>query len=122
MRLLLDEMISWRIAEQLRQRGHDVVAVKRDRPELERRSDQTVLEAATAERRAVVTNNVRDYRLAHARALACGEHHCGVIYTYDDTLPRRRATIPFWVATLEALLEASPADDALLDRVRVLHP
>jgi predicted nuclease of predicted toxin-antitoxin system len=119
-RLLLDEMNSWRIAAELRSRGFDVLAVKRDRVELEQRQDPTVLQAAAAERRAVVTNNVRDYRLAHERALARGEMHYGVIYTYDDALPRTRAAIPLWIATLEQLLEAYPAEDALLNRTWVL--
>ena len=120
MRLLLDEMISWRIAKELREKGHGVVAVKRDRPELEQRLDPTVLAAAAAERRAVVTNNVRDYKPAHERALADGLTHYGVIYTYDDTLPRNRAAIPRWVATLGELLESQPAEDALLNRTMVV--
>lgn len=120
MRLLLDEMNSWRIAAELRSRGFDVVAVKRDRAELEQRQDPTVLQAAAAERRAVVTNNVRDYRVAHEQAQARGEKHYGLIYTYDDTLPRNKAAITLWVATLQQFLEAHPAEDALLNRTLVL--
>ena len=120
MKLLLDEMISWRIAEQLRRKGHDVVAVKRDRPELQQRLDPTVLAAAAAERRAVVTNNVRDYQPAQERTLARGETHYGVIYTYDNTLPRNKASIQLWVTTLDKLLKANPAEDALLNRTYVL--
>jgi len=121
-RLLLDEMISWRVAGELRSRGHDVVAVKRDRPHLESRVDRTVLEAAAAEQRAVVTNNVRDYLAANARMRARGEDHYGVIYTYDDTLPRNKAAFPLWVTTLEELLRTHPADDALRNRAHHLLP
>ncbi len=120
MKLLLDEMISWRIAAELRSKGYDVVAVKRDRPELERRLDPAVLAAAAAEHRAVVTDNVRDYRAAHERMLARGETHYGVVYTYDDTLRRNKASIPLWVSTLEELLKAHPAEDALVNRTHVL--
>ena len=120
MKLLLDEMISWRIAAELRKRGHDVVAVKRDRPELERQPDGTVLEAAAAEFRAVVTNNVRDFRVAHARTLARGEPHYGVIYTFDRSLPRNTAATGFWITTLDRLLRAREADDALLNQTLVL--
>lgn len=120
LKLLLDEMISWRIAAELRGRGFDVVAVKRDRPELEQRQDPTVLQAAASERRAVVTNNVRDYQVAHERAQARGETHFGVIYTYDDTLPRSKAAIPLWVSTLQAFLEEHPAEYALVNRTFVL--
>ena len=120
MKLLLDEMISWRIAAQLRSRGHDVVAVKRDRPQLESRVDPIVLTAAAAEQRAVVTNNVRDYRVAHERMRLRGEDHYGVIYTYDDTLPRNKAALALWVSTLEELLEARPARNALFNRTHHL--
>jgi hypothetical protein len=43
-RLLLDEMISPRIARELRDRGHDVQAVKRDRPELAGCSDRELVQ------------------------------------------------------------------------------
>lgn len=122
MKLLLDEMTSWRIAAELRNRGHDVVAVKRDRPQLESRVDPTVLEAAAVEQRAVVTNNVRDYRIAQERMRARGEDHHGVIYTYDDTLPRNRAGFPLWVSALAGFLEERPAANALLNRTHHLLP
>lgn len=115
-------MISWRVAAELRGRGHDVVAVKRDRPGLESRLDPTVLASAASEQRAVVTNNVRDYHAAHERMRARGDDHYGVIYTYDDTLPRNKAAFPLWVSTLEAFLQAQPEDSALLNRVQHLLP
>ena len=120
MKLLLDEMISWRVATELRTAGHDIVAVKRDCPELEQQPDGTILEAATAERRAVVTNNVRDFRVAHERVLAHGGTHYGVIYTFDDSLPRNKAALSFWVTTLELFLRTHGPDDALLNRTLVL--
>jgi predicted nuclease of predicted toxin-antitoxin system len=121
-RLLLDEMISWRIAAELRGSGHDVVAVKRDRPRLESRFDPLVLTAAVAEQRAVVTNNVRDYRQAHERMRARGDDHYGIVYTHDDTLPRSKVAFPLWIAVLEELLRARSAVDALLNREHHLHP
>lgn len=122
MKLLLDEMVSWKIAAELRNRGHDVVAVKRDRPALESRADPTVLASAAAEQRAIVTNNVRDYRAAHERTRALGDDHYGVIYTHDDTLPRHKAAFPLWVATLEELLQAHPTQAALTNRLHHLLP
>jgi len=116
LKLLLDEMNSWRVAAELRQRGYDVVAVKRDRPGLESRTDPTILEAAAAEQRAVVTNNVRDYRVAHERMRARGDDHYGIIYTYDDTLPRNKAGFSLWVSTLQTFVDDRRADDALLNR------
>ena len=122
MKLLLDEMISWRVAVELRNRGHDVVAVKRDRPALVSRLDPTVLAAAAAEQRAVVTNNIRDYHAAHELMRARGKDHYGVIYTHDDTLPRNKAAFPLWISTLEALLESRPAENTLMNRVQHLLP
>jgi predicted nuclease of predicted toxin-antitoxin system len=118
---LLDEMNSWRVAAELRQRGYDVVAVKRDRPGLESRTDPTILEAAAAEQRAVVTNNVRDYRVAHERMRARGDDHYGIIYTYDDTLPRNKAGFSLWVSTLQTFVDDRRADDALLNRAHHLR-
>ena len=122
MRLLLDEMISWRVAAELRGSGHDVVAVKRDRPQLESRFDPLVLAAAIAEQRAVVTNNVRDCKQAHERMRARDDDHYGIVYTHDDTLPRNKAAFPLWIATLDELLRARSAVDTLLNREHHLHP
>ena len=50
MRLLLDEQYSREIAEQLRDRGHDVTAVKED-PELEGLDDEPLFRKARDDRR-----------------------------------------------------------------------
>ena len=68
MRLLLDEMLSPAIARELRERGHDVLAVA-DHPGWVALSDPEVMTLARTERRAVVTNNLRDYRPLHADAI-----------------------------------------------------
>jgi predicted nuclease of predicted toxin-antitoxin system len=119
-RLLLDEMISFRIARQLRNRGHDVVAIKRDRPDLARRLDSDILRTMAGERRAVVTNNVRDFRAEHERMLAAGETHYGIVFTLDAVLPRNKASVALWVRRLDAFLRAHPDDDALRDKTHVL--
>ena len=122
MRLVLDEMISFRVASQLRDRGHDVVAIKRDRPNLEQRADAELVRDMAAERRAVVTTNVRDFRIVHERTLARSEDHYGIIITFDDTLPRSKASIPLWVRTLDGFLRAHARDDALRNRTHILQP
>ena len=113
-------MISWRVAAELRARGHDVDSVKRDRPALEQRPDRTILDSAAGEQRTVVTNNVRDYRQEHERTLARGDTHYGVIFTFDDTPPRNKASFPLWITTLESLLHTHASDDALVNRTIVL--
>jgi predicted nuclease of predicted toxin-antitoxin system len=70
-RLLLDEMLSPAIAREFRDRGHDVLAVA-DHPGWVALSDPEVMTLARTERRAVVTNNLRDYRPLHAEAITPG--------------------------------------------------
>ena len=108
-KLLLDEMISLRIAAELRGRGHDVEAIKRDRPELESTADRTI-----------VTNNVKDYLPIHHQVIAAGEEHAGMIFTYDDTMPRNKTSTPLWVRSLEALLTGHVKPGALKNRVHHL--
>lgn len=121
MKLLLDEMISPRIARELRAKGFDVQAIKADRPDLEAANDRDVLRRAAAEQRALVTNDVLDFGLLHDRLLAAGEEHYGVVFTDDATLPRDKASIPLWVNALSALLDVHPTEDALRNRIHHLQ-
>lgn len=120
MKLLLDETIAPAIARELHARGYDVVAVKNERPDLMSRSDRAIVRQMVSERRVIVTNNVKDYGPIHDRFLAGGEEHYGLVFTFDDTMPRNKASIPCWVSALETLLAANPDDDALRNRVRPL--
>ena len=80
MRLLLDEMLSPAIARELRGRGHDVLAIA-DHPGWVALSDTEAMTLARTERRAVVTNNLRDYRPLHADAITPGgPGHFGMIF------------------------------------------
>jgi hypothetical protein len=119
-RLLLDEMISFRVEAELRERGHDVEAIKRDRPDLESAPDHEIVRIFAAESRAIVTNNIRDFEPLHRRITASGESHAGMLFTLDATLPRTRAAMPLWIETLAAYLAAHPAEDALRDRIAFL--
>jgi predicted nuclease of predicted toxin-antitoxin system len=60
LKLLLDEMYATRIADRLRARGHDTVAVV-ERVDLRNLSDADVFAAAQRERLTVVTDNVSDF-------------------------------------------------------------
>ena len=62
MRLLLDEMLWPGVARELRRRGLDALAVA-ERPDLRGLPDAEVLGRAVAEGRAIVTGDVRDYRV-----------------------------------------------------------
>jgi predicted nuclease of predicted toxin-antitoxin system len=120
LKFLLDEMISPRIARELRAKDFDVQAIKTDRPDLETVADREIVHRMAAEKRAVVTNDVLDFQLVHNQLQAAGEEHYGLLFTSDATMPRNRASIPLWVNALKELLEANPADDALRNRVRHL--
>jgi predicted nuclease of predicted toxin-antitoxin system len=112
-KLLLDAHYSPAIAEQLRKRGHDVVAAG-ERAELPLPDDQ-LLAAATAEQRALVTNNAADFIPLIQQAAETGTRHYGLVLTSDRTLPRSIRAIGRHVRALEKLLHAHPADDGLAD-------
>ena len=71
MKLLLDEMLSPAIARELRARGHDVESIT-GHPDRETLPDPEVMALARAEHRAVVTDNLRDYRPLHNDAIIPG--------------------------------------------------
>jgi len=119
-RLLLDEMISPRIARELRDGGHDVQAVKKDRPDLASRSDRELVRQMAAEHRAIVTNDISDFQAIHDQLAAAGDEHSGMIFTFDATMPRSKDAIPRWVQALSALLGKHTEDDALRNRIHHL--
>jgi Domain of unknown function (DUF5615) len=119
LRLLLDEHYSPLIAEQLRERGHDVVAVV-ERPDLTGRSDGELLSLMAAERRAILTENCGDFQRELQNAAAVGQKHYGVIFTSRRQLPRGKGTIGLYVDVLADFLRRHEADDALLDSYRWL--
>jgi predicted nuclease of predicted toxin-antitoxin system len=74
------------IARELRARGHDAVSVH-DEP-VRGAVDEAVLEYAHSEQRAVVTENVRDFRPLADALLRSGRTHSGLILTTDKRWPR----------------------------------
>ena len=120
MRLLLDEMISPRITRELRESGHDVQVIKKDRPDLAGRTDREIVQRMAAERRAIVTNDIADFQSIHDRTLVAGEEHAGMIFTFDATLPRGKAAIPQWVQGLAGLLAEHGDENALRNRIHHL--
>lgn len=121
MRLILDEHFDYVIAEELRRRGVDAVAVKGERPELEGKDDGVVLRTATAERRVVVTNNVRDYAPLVEDFGLRGETQFGVLFTDDETFPRSDDRIGLLVRSLLTFV-GGKQDDWLLDNCMYLPP
>jgi predicted nuclease of predicted toxin-antitoxin system len=105
LKLLLDEMYTAVVAEQLRQRDHDVIAVA-ERPDLRGTSDEDLLVWARDENRALVTDNQRDFIPIHHRCLADGHDHKGLVLTTNRRFPRGQpATTGKLVVALETFLQ-----------------
>jgi hypothetical protein len=112
LRLLLDEMFSPLVAAELRARGHDALAIK-ERDEWQSLSDPDVVALARAERRAVVTANVRDFRPLHAELVAPGgDGHFGMVFVPTSHRLTRAATGHI-VEALETRLAEHPGDGDL---------
>lgn len=120
MRLLLDEMISPRIARELREIGHDVQAVKKDRPDLVGRSDRELVRLMATEGRVIVTNDIADFQAIHDQLMGAGGEHHGMVFTFDATMPRSKKSILQWVETLAELIESHGDGDSLRNRVQHL--
>jgi predicted nuclease of predicted toxin-antitoxin system len=111
-KLLLDEMFSPAIARELRDRGHDVEAVA-GHPDREGPSDPEVMALARAEQRAIVTNNLRDYRPLHTEAIvAGGPGHFGMIFM-PGTYRRTKADMGRIISSLEVVLAQCPGESDL---------
>jgi hypothetical protein len=93
MKLLLDVHHSPKAAEQLRQGGYDVLAAAED-ARLFTLADDDLLRAATADGRAVVTENVKDFDRIVRNWASTGERHGGVIFTSPRRFQRSRSSYP----------------------------
>src|SRR5919204_3635744 len=93
LRLLIDEMYPAVVAEQLRRRGHDAVAVS-ERKELRALTDSAIFDEAHQDRRAVVTENVADYVPLAEDCDQRGRAHHGLVLVDPAKFPRgHRRTI-----------------------------
>ncbi len=112
MRLLLDEMLSSTVADQLRARAHDVVAVQEE-SHLRGIDDGVLLHHAVEQRRALVTDNVPDLLRGHRDRLDAGRTHFGLLLFGNDTFPRHRHDlfVNQVIAALEDELRRHPGDD-----------
>ena len=107
------------IAEQLRDRRHDVLAVVERGWQAE--DDETLLRLCMGEERALLTNNVADFAAIARDWAAIGREHSGLIFTPDRSLPRSRNTIGRFVACLDKLLAENQPDAALAGQIRWLQ-
>lgn len=113
-RLLLDEMFSPVVAAELRVLGHDVVAVA-DHPGLRSKTDEEVFAWACAEKRWVLTENVKDFRPILLRALQGGLPACGLLFTSSRAFPRSRKNPGPLIRALHAWLSAEPPGSSVTE-------
>jgi len=102
--LLLDEMFSNTIAEQLSAMDHDVLAVAAD-PALVSLPDEQILAHAAATGRALVTANIKDFVPLNAQYQAAGRAHAGLILVSTKTFPQNRSYTAVITSGLAALLD-----------------
>jgi hypothetical protein len=102
--LLLDEMFSGTIAEQLRAKSHDVLAVAADSALIGLSDDQILAHAADTAR-ALVTANIKDFMPLDARYRAASQTHAGLILVSTKTFPQNRAFAAAIIGALSALLD-----------------
>jgi Domain of unknown function (DUF5615) len=118
-RLLLDEHYSPQIAVELRKRGQDVASAN-ERAELRGLGDRELWSLASAEGRALMTENAADFMPLVREAASGGERHFGFVFTSPRSLPRSLGTIGVYVERLDSFLREHSADDAFADRVHWL--
>jgi hypothetical protein len=101
--LLLDEMFSDTIAQQLRARDHDVISVVAH-PSLVGLPDDQILTYAATEGRVLVTANIKDFIPLDSRYRAAGQTPPGLILVSTKTFPQDRGFTNAITAALDTLL------------------
>lgn len=89
LRYLLDEDISYRVAEGLRRAGVDAVSVHEIDRANRRISDEEQLAYAAGEGRVLVTYNRADYQVLEAQWRVEGKEHAGILWCAERSIPRR---------------------------------
>ncbi|MGI8612466.1 MAG: DUF5615 family PIN-like protein [Nocardioidaceae bacterium] len=101
-RLLLDEMLGGTIADQLRQRGYDVVAVV-EVVSLMSMPDEELLAHAAEQQQVLVTANISDFAAIATHWRARDRVHEGIVYLAYRTFGQDRSFIGAMVDALSAL-------------------
>jgi len=88
--LLLDEHLPRAIAEQLRARSHDAIAVT-ERPDLRGLSDPDLFQRARSEQRAIATYNIEDFLQLDREYRSAERSHAGIVLISAHRFPRKSA-------------------------------
>lgn len=97
-------MFSDAIAQQLRAKGHDVIAAVAH-PALASLPDDQILTHAAATGRALVTANIKDFMPLDSQYRAAGQAHAGLILVSTKTFPEDRSYTSAVTSALAALLD-----------------
>jgi hypothetical protein len=111
--LLLDEMFSPKLAEELRVRGHKVVSVA-ERPEMRAMPDEEVFAWAAVHGCWLLTENVKDFQPIKLEALATSAATAGLLFTSSRRFPRSRNINPL-IEALDAWLTNGPPEPPQLE-------
>jgi predicted nuclease of predicted toxin-antitoxin system len=103
LRLLIDEDVSYRVAEGLRGEGIDAVSVHELGRGNQAITDEEQLELALDERRVLVTFNRADFQAIDGQWRALGRSHLGIIWCIEASILRRE--IGGLIKTLCAMAE-----------------
>ena len=113
MKLLLDEMISAVVAEQLRGRNRDVEAIS-ERRELRGLTDQDLFEYVQTAERTAVTYNRDDFLELDRRYRGENRPHGGIVILNPKRFPQGPASIGLLVASLDKLVAAGPPYESFI--------
>lgn len=108
---LLDEDVSYRVAEGLRQRGVDAVSVHEMGRANSRVSDEDQLTFATSAGRVLVTYNRADYQVLDAMWRMKGRTHAGILWCAERSIPRR--AIGDLIRAIEAFADQHDSIDGI---------
>jgi len=104
--LLLDEMFSDSIGQQLRANGHDVASIVAD-PASVGLPDELVLAYASSQGRVLVTANIKDFVPLDSRYRAASQSHAGLILVSTKTFPQNRGFTTAITTALTTLLSGT---------------
>lgn len=111
MKLLLDEQISGKAADRLREGGHDVVATTDD-PSLRGLNDPDLFEAVQQKNRALVTYNRADFEPIIREFAHLERSHHGLVFVHPFRFPS--SDFARLAAALEALLKRPSSGESFL--------
>nr|BAL56314.1 hypothetical conserved protein [uncultured Acetothermia bacterium]BAL60144.1 hypothetical conserved protein [Candidatus Acetothermum autotrophicum] len=107
-KLYLDEMIPTDLARLLRQYSYDVITAQE--AGMLGKADSEHLEYASAQDRALLTFNIRDFAKLHKTWLTEGKHHAGIIISPELEMRRFSELLRLCLKLLDQALPEELAD------------